>query len=168
MSYHPNTSALSLTRGMFSLIIVRTLKLMKTEKIVISAIAVVVGIIVAGALFYFYQQTKTIPQNQTKVISVVAPSPMQKPSIFLSVEKPTDEEVVDTKIITVSGKTDPGAIIVITTDAEDQIINPAQNGNFSSSISIDSGSNKIIITAIAKNGEEAKVIRTVTYSTENF
>lgn len=141
---------------------------MKTEKIVISSLAVVVGILVAGAFFYFYQQTKTIPQNQTKVISLAQPTPTLKPSIFLSVDKPTDEEVVDTKIISVSGKTDPMSIIIITTNSEDQIITPAQNGNFSATVTIDNGANKITITAIAQNGEEVKIVRTVTYSTENF
>lgn len=141
---------------------------MKTEKIVISFIAVLIGIFVAGIAFYLYQSTKTIPDSQTKTITVTPPTPTQSASIFLSIDKPVDEEVVNTKTITVSGKTSPEATIIISTDTTDQVITPARNGNFSATITIGDDQNHIEIMAVAPNGDETRITRTVTYSTESF
>ncbi len=145
-----------------------TQRLMKTEKIVLSFIAVVVGILVAGLIFYLYQATKTISPSNTKTVSPSSVTPTPKSTIFLSLDRPKDEEVVDTKTITISGKTAPDATIVISTPSDDQVISPAKNGNFSSNVTIGDGENLITVTAIAVNGEEVKILRTVTFSTESF
>lgn len=141
---------------------------MKKEKIVISFIAVLIGIFVAGIAFYLYQSTKTIPDSQTKTITVTPPTPTASASIFLSIDKPTDEEVVSTKTIIVSGKTRPDATILISTSTVDQVITPARNGNFSATVTIGDDQNLIEIMAISPTGEETKITRTVTYSTESF
>lgn len=141
---------------------------MKTEKIILSFLAVVAGILISGIVFYFYQLSKTIPPSKTRTISISQPSPTPKPSIFLSVDGPKDEEVFDKKTITIAGKTIKEATIVISTEGSDQAITPATNGNFTLDTIIGDGQNKIEITAIAPNGEEATVVRTVTFSTENF
>lgn len=141
---------------------------MKTEKIVISFIAVLMGILVAGIIFYFYQKTKVIPQSQTKVVTLLSPTASPHTSILLTVDRPLDETVVDTKTLTISGKTTADAIVVVTTDTSDQVLSPAQNGNFSTTVILANGANRIVVTAIAPNGEEAKIIRTVTFSTESF
>lgn len=143
---------------------------MKAEKIVISFMAVVIGILVASLAFYLYQRTKVLPETQTKVAtSIPPPSPTgKKPSIFLSLDTPKDEDVVDTKTVTISGKTNADATVVVITDADDMVVAPASNGNFSTTATIGNGTNKIEITAISPDGEETMATRTVTYSTESF
>jgi len=141
---------------------------MKKEKIILSFIAVVIGLLVTGAAFYFYQATKVIPQNKKQIVEVVTPTPLEESSIFLSLDSPKDEEVFDKKTITVSGKTKEDAIIIISSDSDDQVVTPAKNGSFSATQSIDNGANKIVITAISPNGEEETITRTVTFSTESF
>lgn len=141
---------------------------MKTEKIVISFIAVLIGILVAGLLFYFYQKTKVIPPAQTKTITVLSPTPTPLPTIFLTIDKPRDEEVVDVKTISIAGTTTADATIVISTNTDDQTVSPAKNGSFSTTVILQNGANRITVTAIAPNGEETSIVRTVSYSTENF
>lgn len=146
---------------------------MKTERIVLSFIAVLIGILVAAGGFYFYQTTKLVSVPQTKNNTSVTPlpnniKPTPLPSISLSVDSPQDEEVVDNKSVTVSGKTTPGAVLIVSTNSNDDTITPASNGNFSTTVTINDGPNQIEITAVAPNGESTKVIRTVTFSTENF
>ncbi|RJQ36594.1 hypothetical protein C4559_04995 [Candidatus Microgenomates bacterium] len=141
---------------------------MKTEKVVISFIAVAIGILVAGILFYLYQTTKTIPSSKTKTVTITPLSPTPQASIFLSLDKPKDEEVFDSRTVTIAGKTVKGAIVVISTYANDDVIIPASNGNFSTTATLDDGQNLIEITAIAPSGEEIKTTKVVTYSTENF
>lgn len=141
---------------------------MKTEKIVLSFIAITVGVLVAGVVFYLYQATKTVNLSKTKTVSIQTPTPLPKPTIFLTVDAPKDEEVFDKRTIAISGKTAPSSTIIISTKTDDQVITPAQNGNFSTSVVIEDGQNIIEITAVLPSGEETKIVRTVTFSTETF
>lgn len=141
---------------------------MKTEKIVISFIAILIGILFASVAFYFYQSTKTVPQSEIKIAGTPTPTSKSKSAVFLAIDSPRDEEVVSKKTINIVGKTTSEAIVVISTKNTDEVIKPASNGNFSTTAVIDNGVNKIEITAINPNGEETKIIRTVTFSTENF
>lgn len=144
---------------------------MKAEKIILSLVAVIVGLVAAGVAFYLYQMTKTIPssKNQTIVIQTqISNSPTPNAQNFLIVENPKDESVTETKTITISGKTAPKATIIVSTENNDQVINAAANGDFTLTNVIDNGTNILQITAIFEDGEEKKVTRTVTYSTESF
>lgn len=141
---------------------------MKTEKLVISFLAVIIGILFAGVAFYLYQSSKVVPQTKTSTVALASPTPTPISSLYLTVDVPDDEKVVDTKIITVSGKTIPDAVVIVSTDAGDQVFTPATNGNFSTTATLISGANVIVVSAISQNGEEASLTRTITYSTETF
>lgn len=141
---------------------------MKNEKVLLSLLAVIVGLLVAGIAFYFYENTKTIPPSETKAISIPTPTPTLKPSIFLSIDKPKDEEVFEKKIISISGKTASDAIVIILTNNDEKILTPANSGDFSTTTSIESGQNLIEITGIAPNGERARKLITVTFNNEEF
>ena len=141
---------------------------MKTEKIVLSFIAILGGLLVAGIIFYIYQTTRTIPSSKIKPIEINIPTSTPKPSISLSIITPNDESVVNNKTLTISGKSAPDATIVIISENFEQVISPALSGDFSTTVNLGNGSNVIEITAIASNGEEAKITRTVTYSLEEF
>lgn len=140
---------------------------MKFEKLILSFFAILGGLIVAGVGFFIYQSTKTIPPSQVKTISITQPTPTSTP-VLLALESPADESVTDNKIVTVSGKTDPNATIIISTDSNDQVITPASTGDFTTTITIDSDENVIHVLAINKDGEETEKVITVTYSTQDF
>ena len=141
---------------------------MNSEKIILSIVAVLAGLLVAGAGFYFYQSTKTISPNNNNSISIAPPSPTATQTGFLTVTSPQDEEVVDKKTVTVSGTTQKNATILISSGTIDEVVVPAQNGSFTTTIAVEDDQNKIEITAILPTGEEVTEIRTVTYSAENF
>ena len=141
---------------------------MKTEKIVISFIAVFIGVVVAGVAFYIYQSTKVIPDSKTKTVVVAPPTPTPKATIYLSLTQPTEGQVLSKKVVDVSGKTIPGSVVIVSTDSSDEVVSPSSVGDFSTTATITDGGNIIYITAIAPNGEQISVERMVTYSTENF
>ena len=141
---------------------------MKKEKIILSATAALIGILVAVVGFFFYQSTKKVKPSEIKKITISSPSPTPKSSIFLIVDKPKDEEVVDKRTITVSGKTIPEAKIVVLTQRSVEAAVAAKNGNFSTEITLGEDENIIEISALAPNGEIAKVKRVVTFTTESF
>lgn len=140
---------------------------MTKEKIILSFVAVLIGLLVASGAFYFYQQTKVIPPEKQKTISV-QPSPTPKPSVVLTLDEPADEKVFETRIIKISGKTEPDALIVILTESSEEVLNPAKNGDFSTTINLENGVNILQITAVGKNGDTNTIDRTVSYSPESF
>lgn len=144
---------------------------MKAEKVILSFIAIIVGLVAAGVAFYFYQMTKTVPAQKDKPIATapnITPSPTPEDAHVFSVDSPKDESVSAKKIITVNGKTETGATIIVSSEDGDQVVTPAANGEFSLTQTIPDGTTVLQITAVFPNGEEKTITRTVTFSTENF
>lgn len=141
---------------------------MKAERLILSLVAIVIGLLVAGGAFYLYQMTKTLPPQETKAITVNRPTPTPDTGNFLAINSPQDKIVVNKKTISISGKTLPGTTLVISSESDDQVILPASSGSFSASHTIGDDSTLIAITAIFPNGEEETVLRTVNFTTEEF
>lgn len=141
---------------------------MKKERFILSLIAILIGLAVAGVAFYLYQMTRVIPDTENKNTPKISPTPTPDSSLILEVDTPKDEEVVTRKTITVSGKTVPDATVIVSSETADEVATPAKNGNFSVTLTIGDGANVILITAIFPDGTEKKITKTVTYSTETF
>ncbi|OGH25030.1 MAG: hypothetical protein A3B47_02970 [Candidatus Levybacteria bacterium RIFCSPLOWO2_01_FULL_39_24] len=141
---------------------------MKKEKLILSVVAVLFGLLVAGFAFYLFQTTKTVPDTNTKTISFASPAPTISPSISLVLDRPKDEEVVDSNVLIVSGKTQSNAVVVVITDSSEDVITPSATGNFSTTVNLDNGQNILEVISIAPNGESVTSKKTVTYSQEEF
>ncbi len=142
---------------------------MKQERVILSFIMVLIGLLVAGVAFYLYQGTKTIPASNIKTVTVATPSPTpEASSIYLSLDNPADESVTQNKTVTISGKTTPNATIVVLTDSAQEVVTPTAEGSFTTTLTLSDGENLIRVIAFASDGESASAQRMVTYSTEQF
>ena len=141
---------------------------MKQERVILAFIAVLIGLLAAGVAFYFYQSTKTVSPSNTNIVNTKSPTPTPRPTIYLSLQNPTDESVVANKTLKISGKTNPGATIMIATASDQEIIQPTQMGDFTTTITLNDGENLIKILVVLPDGETTSLQRTVTYSTEDF
>lgn len=141
---------------------------MRSEKIILSFIAIVVGILVTGGAYYLYQNTKKVPIENSKTIVISKPSPTPSAGVFLSIKSPSDQSVISKKVVSIQGSTDKEATVVIVTPVDQQVLNPSSSGDFSTTVNIDDDQNFIEIIAISPEGEETRVVRTVTFSTEDF
>lgn len=143
---------------------------MKKESVVLSFIAVVVGIVVAGSAFYLYQIFRYSPPQPSKTISLSLPTsaPKSASAEALVVDNPADESVTDRKIVTVTGKTRNVTLVVLSTAGDNTVLTPASDGSFSGTVNISDNENILQITAISQDGKTTKVVRTITYSTETF
>ncbi len=144
---------------------------MKAEKVILSFIAVFVGLIAAGVAFYLYQTTKIIPDqpkpSATKVATQQATPTPSGSDIFI-LDTPQDEQVFDKKLITIKGTTVKGATVIVSTSDNDQVVQPADNGNFTLTQTIPDGTSMVEFSVIFPDGTQKKIERTVTFSTENF
>lgn len=141
---------------------------MKKEKLILSFIATAFGLLVAGLAFYVFQATKTIMPTNTKTISFASPTPTIAPSVFLTVDRPKDEEVVNSKILNISGKTTSNAVVIIITESSEDVVTPSLSGDFSTTVNLSDDQNVLEIISIAPNGESIRIKKTVTYSQEEF
>jgi len=142
---------------------------MKSERVILSFVAVIIGLLVAGGAFYIFQMTKEISPTDRDAITVnTRATPTPPSNLLLTVDSPKDEEIVTKKTITISGKTDPETTIVVSSEAEDQVVKPTRTGSYSVTHTIGDDGNLIKITAIFPNGEETSITRTVSYTTEDF
>lgn len=142
---------------------------MKKEKLILSFIATLLGLLVAGIAFYLFQAAKTVPNTATKTISFASPAPTTStPSISLTLDRPKDEEVVNSKVLVVSGRTRSSAVVIVITDSSNEVVTPSANGDFSTTVNLDDGQNILEVISIAPNGESIANKKTVTYSQEEF
>jgi hypothetical protein len=140
---------------------------MKQERVILSFVMVLIGLLVAGAAFYLYQSSKVVSSKST-VSNLISPTPTPKPSVYLSITSPDNEIVVGSKTLNISGKAPADATILVITDSDQLAFKPSSQGDFSTTITLGDGINLINIAAISPNGEITSVKRTVTYSTESF
>lgn len=141
---------------------------MKTEKLILSFIATLFGLLVAGVAFYLFQATKTVVPTNTKTVSFTSPTPTPIPSVFLTLDRPKDEEVVSSKVLVISGKTSSNGVVTVVTDSSEDVITPSASGDFSTTITLNERQNILEVISIVPNGESAAVKKTVTYSQEEF
>jgi len=141
---------------------------MKQERIILSFIMVIIGLIFAGIIFYFYQSTKVIPDTKTAQNNSQTPTPTLAPTIFLTLDSPKDESISDSKTVRISGKTNPEATVVILTLEGEEIVKPSLQGDFVTNITISNGTNFIKVIAMTPDGETQTIQRTVSYTTEDF
>lgn len=145
---------------------------MKAERVILSFIAILVGLFAAGVAFYIYQSTRTLPAESAKPITIAKPTtaltPAAKQAGLLTLDAPKDEEVFTKKTINVIGKTTPGSTIIVSSEDADQVAEPTATGNFTLTITIPDGTSIVHVTSVLPSGEETSIDRVVTFSTENF
>lgn len=140
---------------------------MRIEKVILAIAGIFAGLFVAGIAFYIYQTTKTISPTSIKTITLQKPTPAGG-TVPLAVDVPADESVTTSKVVQISGKTNPQATIIVTTDTTDTVVSPSADGAFSLTATLAIGENRLIITAIMPDGNEAQKVLTVNVISEDF
>lgn len=144
------------------------------ERIVIVFIATLLGLLLTTAGYFIYQTATSYSQKTSadnSPINLQAQNDnaeKERQEEALSISSPTDEAVVDKRTLEITGKTYAENTVVISSNNEDVVGTPARDGNFSITITIDAGVNKIVTRSISPDGEEIVDERIVTYSTEEF
>lgn len=138
---------------------------MARERIVLALIAIVAGLLLTSSIFYFYRQ------QQADKEMVKTPSPTVTAvngKTLLEIESPENELVTDVKTIEIKGKSQPNALIVLTTNTEDFVFSADANGMFTKEITLSANENLITITAYTESGTSETKEFNVTYTQEEF
>lgn len=143
------------------------------ERIVIVFIAAVLGLLLTTAGYFIYQTAVSYSEqnkDEEKPLDLGGKTKEQKEEevTALSITEPANEQVMTKRTIEVKGRTYAENTVIVTTNSEDVVGTPAQDGKFSVSVTIDAGVNKITTRSVSPSGEEIIDERIVTYSTEEF
>ena len=141
------------------------------ERILIVFIAGILGLLITTAGFFIYQSTKVLPIEQPKSkinIPLTLTSPTPKQLVALTIFEPKEEAIVTNRSVAIKGKTDPKNTVIISSNQEDIVATPSKTGEFSATITIDAGINKIITEVVTPEGKSFQDERMVTYTAEDF
>lgn len=145
---------------------------MKAERVILSFIAVLVGLMVAGGSYYLYQHYFRTQTQNTQTITIkptIVPSPtINNSGDYITVDQPADESVLTKRAVTVTGKATKDSTVILSTPSTDEVGIASADGTYSLSITLDDDTNPLYVTAIFPDGTEQRVIKTLTYSTASF
>lgn len=113
-------------------------------------------------VLYWGQKPPTLSQLGEKLFT-------QKPkTILIDLDQPDEDSLVYDPSILISGKTTPNTDILIMSDGEDLIVRSKADGNFSVSLDLSEGVNKISAVVFETSGEARLSERLVFYSKEKL
>ncbi len=137
---------------------------MKKEILLAILIGLAFGLFITYGL---YRVRKATQSTSTQPVSTTAPaaSPASEPSsALLTILNPEDNLVQEETSTTVTGTTQPNAIVVLFVNDEENISTADETGNFSFTVDLESGSSILTVHAIDENGESVSATRTIVVS----
>lgn len=139
-------------------------------------IAITLGLILGGGAAYALvalpqtsQPSPSTAQNTPTSSEPDTPSPsvFAENSLNLEILLPENQALSEEKDVTISGKTLPGTLVTITSSVDQNVTTADENGAFSQRISLDEGTNEIIILALKdQTTQEKRLI--VNYTSEDL
>lgn len=120
---------------------------MRREILWASLIGITFGLIIA---FGAWRINSSL--NPKKDNPVPSTTPVPTSEFRITLDKPENEDVVTSDTLTISGITKAGALLIISGEEEDSILQVEGNGSFSQEIELDPGVNQIRLTAFDPNG----------------
>lgn len=151
---------------------------MKKEVFLAIAIGFALGLVITFGIWTANKSLATLNKNSPATPTPINPAPggtganvtpvpntANSGAFSLQITSPDDEAFTNTATATVSGKTSPGATVVVTYEGDQAILLADVSGNFSTTLDLVAGYNQITATAYDKSGQSASQNITVTYST---
>lgn len=134
-------------------------------------IAVFIGIILGSIVTYgIYTANKAIINKATgksrEGTQIPTPTPTPTTNIILEITDPQPDIVTNESKIVIKGRSIENAIITITTDIEDFLVEADTQGLFSQEIALIKGANTINITASDGNKLSQTEVINLVYSTQ--
>lgn len=137
---------------------------MKKEILLAILIGLAFGLFITYGL---YRVRKATQSAKTQPASTTAPaaSPSSDPdAALLTILNPEDNLVQEEDTTTVTGTTQPNAIVVLFVNQEEHISTADETGNFSFTVDLETGSSILTVHSIDENGKTTSATRTIVVS----
>ena len=138
---------------------------MNKDALLATIIGFVVGLFITGLLLVGPRLVSLLPK-----ISLPKPTATPTPAIqnaSFTIDSPLPETIESSSELLVSGSSEPGAMVVIQTDVDDEVVLAGQDGKYAGKVTLVEGKNDLTVTSYGKTKQEAKTIQ-VFYTPEAF
>ena len=142
--------------------------LMKKEILIAIIIGFVLGLVIT---FGIWTANKSLKEGATQQEiaeekeSEITPTPTQQEKLPLTITSPENNALVNQEKLEIVGKTSPKAVVAISYEEGEKIMEADENGNFSVEITLVGGGNEISISAFDTEGNEVNKSLNLVYST---
>lgn len=120
------------------------------EKFITAGIGIAFGIALAIGFFIFISRPKAPPPPQPTPISQNPPAPQTVNP--LTIDSPSDGDIVTASPLIVSGLTSPKATVVVTGPADEQMVLADDKGQFMVKLKLEEGENTIVAAVVDERG----------------
>lgn len=128
--------------------------------------AIISGFGLGLVITYGVWSARKALKPEPKKAELVEVSPTPTPQIiFLKIEKPQDESIIEEEKTILSGRSKPRSVLAIFTEEGEQILEADEEGKFETEIRLIEGANEITVIAFDEEGNEASQSMTIVYST---
>lgn len=134
---------------------------MRKEVLIAIILGAALGLVIAFGIWR--ANLALAPREEVQV--QVQPTPTPE-AFTLVITSPEDNSVVAESEISVEGKTQPGATVVIQYDEGETVLIADENGSFASPVELVAGANTIVVSAFDEEGEGNEKALTVVFSTQ--
>lgn len=147
---------------------------MKKEVLLAISIGFGLGLVITFGIWTANKSLATLKKNSPTPTPLASTQPTGEvgtptaapiANTALTLTSPADETFSSKSSVTVSGKTTPGATVVILYEGDDDVVLADASGNFTDDIDLITGFNNISVSAFDKSGNETNQNVIVTYST---
>lgn len=146
---------------------------MNKDALLATIIGFVVGLIITGLLLVGPKVLSFLPKFSMPSFTLgqtngttPAPTPEKKDFSF-KIDSPLPDAIEDTAEILVSGTAEPGSIVVIQTDTDDEAQSVSDDGKFAGKITLAEGRNVLTVTSYGKSKQESQTLN-VYYTQEKL
>ncbi|KKR29807.1 MAG: hypothetical protein UT63_C0115G0008 [Candidatus Gottesmanbacteria bacterium GW2011_GWC2_39_8] len=146
------------------------IRAVKNEIFLSTIVGFILGLAVAAILVFAPQ---FLPKKMNfQLAKTETPKPTIKQSsnqkIFVQITQPTDQSLLTTNQFSVKGKTVPGALVVISGENSDLVVNADDDGNFTGDITVGEGISNIAVTAYDEKNKSSNSEVKVYYTKEKI
>lgn len=135
--------------------------LFSLKSLIATLICLILLIIGASLTYYLLNSQKN---NDLTIIPVTK----ERVSLVLSLSSPDDNLLVFEPDLLIQGKTTPQAVVLLSSQNQDLLLNLTTNGDFSQTLKLQEGVNRLIVASVDKLGNNKKEVRTIYYSKEKI
>ncbi len=123
----------------------------------------ILGLFFIGAIYYILNLTPK-PQFNFSGVSLTS----EPVSLELNLNSPDDEIIVFDPDLLISGETTKGSTVILSLFEDDIPLEVSSDGNFSYTLKLDTGYNRLVVTSFDPNGNSKTESRTIYYSKEKI
>lgn len=145
---------------------------MNKDALLATVIGFVVGLVITGLLLVGPSLVSKLPKINLPLFSFgqLKPSATPTPANInagLIIDSPLPESIESSANLLVSGSAEPGAMVVLQTDTDDEVVVAKEDGKYAGKVTLAEGKNDLTVTSYGKTKQEAKTIQ-VFYTPEEF